>query len=322
MSHKDLEYYRQAIESNIGDLILSKLKEEKVKDIMLNENGYLFEERIGEGFNEIGEMNPREAEAFLLSVAAYMGRDLNYYSPRLRGSLPKEKPFHGERIEAQIYPIVEAPTFAIRKPMIKIVELEDYVNSGQMTRAQLKAVDIAIENRDNIVIVGGTGSGKTTLANALVSRITKKDHKCRLYVLQDAREIISDYKNATFPITTESLNMNDLLESGMRYNPTRLIVGELLGKEAFTFLNACNTGHRGAVTTIHANSPREGLTRFVSLLETHGYSVNPVDIAEKVNVLIFIEREIGIPTIKSIGIVQGYNSANKEFLVNDKLYGS
>lgn len=318
----NLAFYKEAIAANIGDLILERLKDPLVKDIMLNENGCLFEERVGEGFNELGMIDSNSAEAFLLSVAAFMGRELNYFAPRLRGELPKDHPFHGERIEAMIYPLVEAPTFTIRKPMIKILDLQDYVDAGQLTKMQLTAIDIAIREKKTILVIGGTGSGKTTLLNALIRRIVEIDTKCRLYVIQDTREIQSNHKNATFPRTTETLNMNDLLESGMRYNPTRLIVGELLGRECFTFMAATNTGHKGAVSTIHANSPKEGLNRICTLLETHGYRISKADIAQQINVLIFIERHIGTPTVKSIGIVEGYNAQHDEFLVNEKLFGS
>lgn len=105
MAHKYDEFYRNAIAANIGELILDTLKNDRVKDIMLNENGSLYVDIVGEGFSKIGEMDPTSAEAFLLSVAAYMGRDFNYFFPRIRGTLPKEAPFHGERIEAQTYPI-------------------------------------------------------------------------------------------------------------------------------------------------------------------------------------------------------------------------
>ena len=318
----NLAFYKQAIAANVGELILDRLKDPLVKDIMLNENGYLFEDVIGVGFREIGMLDAKTAEAFLLSVASFMGRDLNYYYPRLRGELPKEEPFHGERIEAMIYPIVEAPTFTIRKPMIKIMDLEDYVDAGQLSKAQMIAIETAITEQKTILVVGGTGSGKTTLLNAIIRKIVVLDSKCRLYIIQDTREIQSNYKNATFPRTTESLNMNDLLESGMRYNPTRIVVGELLGKECFTFMAATNTGHKGAISTIHANSPGDGLLRLCTLLETHGYKISKADIAAQINVLIFIERHIGEPKVKSIGLVEGYIAQHDKFIVNEKLFGS
>lgn len=217
---------------------------------------------------------------------------------------------------------VENPTFTIRKPLIKQYTLPEYVNRGQMSSAQLQAVDLAIKNRLTILIVGGTGTGKTTFLNATVERITKLDNpkKCRLYIMQDSREIVSDYENATFPIITDTLDMNALLESGMRYNPSRLIIGELLGKEIFTFLAALNTGHRGSVSSIHANSLAEAMERIEELLQTHGYKLSSKEIAQRINLLIFLEFDGDMPIVKNVGLVQGYDNINRRYNVNDQLY--
>ncbi|RTL11780.1 MAG: hypothetical protein EKK54_06185 [Neisseriaceae bacterium] len=324
MAHKYEEFYHLAIANNAGELILNTLENEKVKDIMLNENGCLFVDIVGDGFSKIGEMDPISAEAFLLSVAAYMGREFNYFYPRIRGTLPKELPFHGERIEAMTYPLVENPSFTIRKPLIKQYKLPEYVNRGQMTSVQLQAVDTGIRGKMTMLIIGGTGTGKTTFTNAVVQRITELDSakKCRLYIMQDSREIVTDYENATFPIVTDTLGMSDLLESGMRYNPSRLIVGELIGKEVYTFLSALNTGHRGSISTIHADSVPEAMERIEELMQTHGFKMSPKEIASRIQMLIFLEvdKKSGLPMVKNIGLVKGYDVVNKQYMVDDKLY--
>ena len=140
-------------------------------------------------------------------------------------------------------PVALQPSFAIRVPAARVFRLEDYVGGTTMSEAAACALRRAVKSRQNILVVGGTGSGKTTLTNALLAEIANEDH--RILILEDTRELQCAAKDCVSLRTQASVSMRDLVRSTLRLRPDRIVVGEVRGGEALDLLKAWSTGHPG-----------------------------------------------------------------------------
>ncbi|OPX93481.1 MAG: putative conjugal transfer protein [Pelotomaculum sp. PtaB.Bin104] len=186
-------------------------------------------------------------------------------------------------------PIVPAPVFTIRKKALLIFTLDDYVSQGIMTERQKAAILEAVHSRQNILVTGGTGTGKTTLVNAVLNEIAATHD--RIVIIEDTLELQCSAPDTVFLRAKEGVaTMNDLLRASMRLRPDRIVVGEVRGPEALSLLKAWNTGHPGGCATVHANSARAGLTRLEQLIQEAVITVPKELIAEAVNIVIHIER--------------------------------
>ncbi len=184
-------------------------------------------------------------------------------------------------------PVVTAPCFSIRKGAVAIFTLADYVKAGTMTSQQADALRYAVNARLSVLIVGGTSSGKTTLANALLAQMSGTGD--RILILEDTRELQCKAED-TVALRTQgkSVTLADLVRSTLRLRPDRIIVGEVRGPEALDMLKAWNTGHPGGIATVHANSAKAGLSRIEQLI-LEGTAVVPrALIAEAIDVIVFI----------------------------------
>ena len=189
------------------------------------------------------------AETVIGSVAHALQSEADGERPIISGELP----IGGHRFEGlPAPPIVNSPTFTIRRRASQLIPLDDYVTAKIMTDAQASIIRSAIANRLNIVIAGGTGSGKTTLANAVIAEIVSTSPEDRMVILEDTSEIQCAAENAVCLHTSDAVDMARLLKSTMRLRPDRIIVGEVRDGAALTLLKAWNTGHPGGVTTIHS----------------------------------------------------------------------
>lgn len=274
------------LQEALGDQICVALDDTSVVEIMLNPDGRLFIERLGHGIAAVGEMSSAAAEIVIGSVAHALQSQADDEQPIISGELP----IGGHRFEGLLPPIVSRPTFTIRRRASRLIPLDDYVSSNVMTARQADVVRNAIESRLNIVISGGTGSGKTTLANAVISEIVKAAPEDRIVILEDTAEIRCVAENAVALHTSDTINMARLLKSTMRLRPDRIIVGEVRDGAALTLLKAWNTGHPGGVTTIHSNSAMSALRRLEQL--TAEVSQQPMRevIGEAVDLIVSIER--------------------------------
>jgi type IV secretion system protein TrbB len=252
---------RQKLERELGDLVLSNLRDPAVIEIMLNPDGGLWVERFGHPMARLGEMPPHQAEAAMATLAAIHGRTITRQSPILECEL-----LDGSRFEGLIPPVVAGPSFCIRKRASQIFTLDDYVAAEAMTRRQRDLIREAALDHQNILIVGGTGSGKTTLVNAVIRLIGEELAHERLLILEDTVEIQCAAPNHVFKRTTDAIDLRRLLRSAMRYRPDRIIVGEVRGGECLELLKAWNTGHPGGVATVHANDALGGLIRLENLV--------------------------------------------------------
>ncbi len=292
----------------LGPTIIGWLDDKSVIEIMLNPDGRLWVERLGENRKASGSMEEAAASFLIRTVATLMKATITEENPILECELPLD----GSRFEALIPPIVEGPTFTIRKKAIMVFTLDDYVSSTIMTWAQRDAIEHAVCDRKNILIVGGTGSGKTTLTNAVISYIVDVSANDRLVILEDTRELQCRAENAVLLRSVEHVSMTQLLKATMRLCPDRILVGEVRDGAALALLKAWNTGHPGGVATLHANDAKGGLIRLEQLVGEANPSPMHSLIGEAVDLIVSIERHAGSRRINEVMEVSGHDG--KQYL--------
>lgn len=292
----------------LGKAICHALDDASVVEVMLNPDGRLFVERVEQGIEPLAELEASAAEIIIGSVAHALQMEVDSERPIISGELP----IGGHRFEGLLPPVVAAPSFTIRRRASRLIPFDNYVGQGIMTAPQATAVREAIADRLNIVICGGTGSGKTTLANAVIAEIVSSAPDDRMVILEDTAEIGCTAENAVALHTSDAVDMARLLKSTMRLRPDRIIVGEVRDGAALTLLKAWNTGHPGGVTTIHANSALSALRRLEQL--TAEVSQQPMQevIAEAVNLVVSIERAGRGRRVRQVMRVCGFDGAQYE----------
>ncbi|WP_440980791.1 P-type conjugative transfer ATPase TrbB [Shinella sumterensis] len=291
------------LQEALGDQLCVALDDPTVVEIMCNPDGRLFIERLGHGIAPAGELSPAAAEVVIGSVAHALQSEADDEKPIISGELP----IGGHRFEGLLPPVVASPAFTIRRRASRLIPLDDYVRSKIMTEAQANVLRSAIESRLNIVISGGTGSGKTTLANAVIAEIIENAPADRIVVLEDTAEIQCEAENAVCLHTSDQVDMARLLKSTMRLRPDRIIVGEVRDGAALTLLKAWNTGHPGGVTTIHSNNAMSALRRLEQL--TSEVSQQPMKevIGEAVDLVVSIERAGRTRRVREVIHVERHN---------------
>lgn len=279
---------KEKLRRDLGDVVMAALHDPKTVEIMLNADGKLWQERLGEKMRCIGTMKDSRAEAVIKTIAGYHGKEVTQLKPTLEGELPLD----GSRFAGQLPPVVAAPTFAIRKRAVAIFTLAQYVEAGIMTAGQCAAIKDSIASHRNILVIGGTGSGKTTLVNAIINEMVVFDPSERIFIIEDTGEIQCAAENFVQYHTTLEVSMTMLLKTTLRMRPDRILVGEVRGPEALDLLMAWNTGHEGGAATLHANNAKAGLDRLAMLISMHPDSPKPIEplIGEAVHVVVHIAR--------------------------------
>jgi P-type conjugative transfer ATPase TrbB len=275
----------------LGELVCAALAAEDVIEIMLNADGALWIERLGRGMERVGRLAPGQAEAAISTVAAMLCTTIN----RARPVLLCELPLDGSRFTAKLPPLVAAPSFTIRRHAASVFRLRDYVALGMMTLGQSAILRHGVAERRNILVVGGAGSGKTTLANAILAEIAEACPEHRLVIIEDVRELQCLSPNFAAYRVTEAMSAQACVALALRDRADRVIMGEARGKEAHDVVKAWNTGHPGGVATIHANSALAGLTRLEQLCAEATPAPQQAVIGEAVDLIAFIEKTPGQP---------------------------
>jgi type IV secretion system protein TrbB len=270
----------------LGPAVSAMLEAPDTIEVIANPDGRLWIERLGHGrIATSHRLEAREAERVIRLVATLTGAEATHQTPIISAELPPR----GERFEGVLPPVAKAPCFAIRKPAGRIFTLNDYVASGIVTERQADILRQAVARRCNIVVAGGTGSGKTTLANALLHEIAALGE--RVVVLEDTRELQCAAEDVVALRTQPgSVTLSDLVRSTLRLRPDRIVVGEVRGPEALDLLKAWNTGHPGGIATVHANSARAALARLEQLAMEVCETPPTALIQEAVHLVVFIER--------------------------------
>ena len=289
-----------------GAEIIEALENDEVIEILLNPDGNLWVEWLNRPMVCISTICVETAESLIATVASYWGVIIDRDNPILECEFPLD----GSRFEALLPPVVEAPTFSIRKRAIRRHTIGDYLAAGSMDEREAEILLGAIEYRRNIVVVGGTGSGKTTLTNALIAAMVDIAPEQRLVIIEDTREIQCSAPNFVGLKTSDSKSMNCLLRATLRLRPDRIIVGEVRGAEAMTLLKSWNTGHPGGIATLHANNAHAALTRLEQLVGEVTTAPMGHLIAEAVDLVVVIAKVPGGRKITEIADIHGYDGQN------------
>ena len=296
---------RAMLRTAMGPAIAAALADPAVIEIMVNPDGVLRLDRLGEGRADTGtRYEPAQVERIVRLVASHARTEVHAASPIVSAELPPHGEGAGERFEGVLPPVSLAPCFSIRKPAAKIYTLLDYVTDGIMSADTARILSLAVVDRKNILVAGGTSSGKTTLANALLAEMAHLDE--RVILIEDTRELQCAAPDVVALRTRSgSVTMADLVRSTLRLRPDRIIVGEVRGKEALDMLKAWNTGHPGGIATVHANSAASALYRLEQLVQETVVTVPRRLIAEAIDMIVFIAGRGLARRVETIARVAG-----------------
>jgi type IV secretion system protein VirB11 len=299
---------RAMLRTAMGPAIAAALVDPAVIEIMVNPDGVLRLDRLGTGRVDTGtRYEPAQVERIVRLVASHARTEVHAASPIVSAELPPHGEGAGERFEGVLPPVSLAPCFSIRKPAAKIYTLLDYVTDGIMSADTARILSLAVVDRKNILVAGGTSSGKTTLANALLAEMAHLDE--RVILIEDTRELQCAASDVVALRTRSgSVTMADLVRSTLRLRPDRIIVGEVRGKEALDMLKAWNTGHPGGIATVHANSAVSALYRLESLVQETVVTVPRRLIAEAIDMIAFISGRGLARRVETIARVAGVDA--------------
>jgi type IV secretion system protein VirB11 len=285
----------------LGPAIARFLEDASVVEVMLNPDGRLWIDRLSGGLADTGErMSAADGERIVRLVAHHVGAEVHAGKPRVSAELPET----GERFEGLLPPVVTAATFAIRKPAIAVFTLDDYVAAGIMVAAQAEALRHAVAERRNILVAGGTSTGKTTLTNALLAEVAKTSD--RVVLIEDTRELQCAAPNLVAMRTKDGVaSLCDLVRSSLRLRPDRIPIGEVRGSEALDLLKAWGTGHPGGIGTIHAGNAIGALRRLEQLIQEVVVTVPRALIAETIDLVAVLAGRGSSRRLAELGRVEG-----------------
>ncbi|MBY6242895.1 P-type conjugative transfer ATPase TrbB [Methylosinus sp. Sm6] len=285
----------------LGPAIAGFLGDAGVVEVMLNPDGRLWIDRLSEGLSDTGErLSAADGERIVRLVAHHVGAEVHAGNPRVSAELPET----GERFEGLLPPVVAAPAFAIRKPAVAVFTLSDYVAGGIMTAEQAEILRQAVADRRNILVAGGTSTGKTTLTNALLAEVSKTSD--RVVLIEDTRELQCAAPNLVAMRTKDGVaTLSDLVRSSLRLRPDRIPIGEVRGAEALDLLKAWGTGHPGGIGTIHAGTALGALRRLEQLIQEAVITVPRALIAETIDLVAVLSGRGATRRLAELGRVEG-----------------
>ena len=285
----------------LGPAIATFLEDPGVVEVMLNPDGRLWIDRLSEGLSDTGErLSSEDGERIIRLVAHHVGAEVHTGSPRVSAELPVT----GERFEGLLPPVVAAPAFAIRKPAVAVFSLDDYVAAGIMTAEQASDLRAGVAARANILVAGGTSTGKTTLTNALLAEVAKTAD--RVVIIEDTRELQCAAPNLVAMRTKDGVaSLSDLVRSSLRLRPDRIPIGEVRGSEALDLLKAWGTGHPGGVGTIHAGTALGALRRLEQLIQEAVVTVPRALIAETIDLVAVLSGRGSARRLSALARVEG-----------------
>lgn len=293
------------------------LRDPEVSDIMVNASGRVFIEKYGQLQSIAGvTLGEKSLQVAVRNIARTLGDEVSEEVPLLDARLPD-----GSRVAAIFPPCAVGGTIlAIRKFQTKRYSAEELVRIGTLSAPALEQLQRAVHNRQNILISGGTGTGKTTLLNALAASISEEE---RVIVIEDTSEIQIQKPNLVRLEARKgqpnlaAVTIRDLLKATLRLRPDRILLGEVRGGVAFDLLQALNTGHAGSLSTIHANSGPQTLTRFTTCVMMAGvelpHKVVRSNIAEALNILVHLSRRGGRRKVTEVFLIKGYDPAEDRY---------
>ena len=304
--------HRESLQRELGDAVVQALTDEDITEVMRNADGELWLDSRSRGLVRANaQMSPAQAESLLSTVAGLLDRVVNRDHPILEAELPLD----GSRIEGLLPPVVPSPVFAIRKRAAQVFTFEDYVSDGILTTDQADILRGAIVDRQNLVISGGPGSGKTTFANAVLREMEWLASRTeRLVLIEDTYELRCPSPNHVTLHTTEEVALRDLVRAAIRLRPDRIVIGEVRGAEALDLLKAWNTGNPGGCATVHANNAEDALVRLDQLAQEAGVPAQVRLVASSVDLVAHMERYGSCRRVAQLASVSGLGP-DSEFVV-------
>ncbi len=293
--------------------IVPFLEDASISEILINGPKDIFVESKGKLVKTTAQFPDEDSlRAAVNTVAQSVGRRISDEEPRLDARLPD-----GSRIAVVIPPCARnGTTVSIRKFTQSKITFKDYVQMGSLSADGAQFLDVSMFLGKNIIVSGGTGSGKTTLLSLLCSRIPKGQ---RVIVIEDSSELSINYEHVVNFETRQAnqlgkgeVSMKDLLKSSLRLRPDRIIVGEVRASEAIELINAMNTGHKGCLGTVHANSPEDAIVRLEALAQSGDAKISEKalvhQVSSAVNLIVQVSRySDGSRRIGAISEIQGLN---------------
>ncbi|MDR0580528.1 MAG: P-type conjugative transfer ATPase TrbB [Holosporaceae bacterium] len=302
----------------LGPVICNALDDPKVTEIMVNPpDGRIFLDRLVTGMEDTGENIPEpKLLAGIGTIAAILKTEVNNKYPLLKGELP----IGGARIQATISPASKTSGITIRKHARMVFPLNQYVEEKRLTEEGFIFLRESLRSRKNILIVGGTGSGKTTFANSLLAMLKEICPMDRIVMLEDTYELQCKMRNHYSLCTVEGVTEEDkidmqmLVETSLRMRPDRIVVGEVRNGAALDLLKSWNTGHPGGICTIHANSAEGALSRLELLILEVSVGSMKALIGEAINIIVFLKKiaKIG-PVVTEIMVLNEFNNQTGEY---------
>ncbi|MGX1097339.1 P-type conjugative transfer ATPase TrbB [Amorphus sp. MBR-141] len=300
-SSESLTRGMRMLRSALGPVISRLLEDPTVVEVMLNPDGCLWIDRLSDGLSATGErLAPADGERIVRLVAHHIGAEVHAGAPRVSAELPGT----GERFEGLLPPVVASPTFAIRKPAVAVFTLDDYVVAGIMSELHAEALRQGVASRANILVAGGTSTGKTTLTNALLAEVAKTSD--RVVLIEDTRELQCAAPNLVAMRTKDGVaSLSDLVRSSLRLRPDRIPIGEVRGAEALDLLKAWGTGHPGGIGTIHAGSAIGALRRLDQLIQEAVVTVPRALIADTIDLIAVLSGRGSARRLSELSHVEG-----------------
>ena len=295
----------------LGPAIAAFLEDPSIVEVMLNPDGRLWIDRLSGGLEDSGRvMAAADGERIVRLVAHHVGAEVHAGHPRVSAELPET----GERFEGLLPPVVAAPAFAIRKPAVAVFTLDDYVGAGIMTAGQAAVLRSAVASRKNILVAGGTSTGKTTLTNALLAEIAGTTD--RVVLIEDTRELQCRAPNLVALRTKDGVaSLSDLVRSSLRLRPDRIPIGEVRGAEALDLLKAWGTGHPGGIGTIHAGTAIGAIRRLEQLIQEAVITVPRALIAETIDCIAVLSGRGSERRLSELALVAGLEPATGDYRV-------
>jgi type IV secretion system protein VirB11 len=295
----------------LGPSIAGYLEDPSIVEVMLNPDGRLWIDRLSGGLEDTGlRIAPADAERIVRLVAHHVGVEVHAWSPRVSAELPDT----GERFEGLIPPVAAAPCFAIRRPAVAVFTLDDYVAARIMGGEEAAVLKTAVRDRKNILVAGGTSTGKTTLVNAILTEVAKTGD--RVVLIEDTRELQCAAPNLVALRTKDgAASLSDLVRSALRLRPDRIPIGEVRGAEALDLLKAWGTGHPGGVGTLHAGSAVGALRRLEQLIQEAVVTVPRALIAETIDLIAVLAGRGSARRLAELAEVKGLSPAGEYVLI-------
>lgn len=291
-THRDdtARRHGEMITRYLGPVILRAVLDDDVTEIYLNpqDSAVRLDTRSRGKVESGAHMDAHRVEMFLNAVASNLGLTLGADNPRIEAELPAAG-FRGSRLQGFIPPVTPAPAFNIRKPPSLIYSLDEYVGAGILSPVQRAELRKAVTGHRNILVAGGTNSGKTTFANALLREITDLFPRERIVILEDTVELQCAAPDHLALRTAPTVTLAQLVKSALRTSPNRIVVGEVRGSEALDLLDAWATGHPGGVATVHASSAEGALARLDRLAQRANVPPQRHLVAEAIHFIAVIE---------------------------------